>query len=169
MAEVAKSPEGWVDITVIAKFNKVKGLVPDEDATVIADALRYSNFLEVSADSTTVRRPGLVKKAVTLGGSEFTTRDEVISHARELIALGDTAEGGALPEGAHAFIDSLLELHDKKAEKRGEGEYTFKVGRNPDHPDTACFVIKRADGAEVRVPALVRCRQPLPLPSPLLR
>ena len=54
MAEVAKSPEGWVDITVIAKFNKVKGLVPDEDATVIADALRYSNFLEVSADSTTI-------------------------------------------------------------------------------------------------------------------
>ena len=79
MAEVAKSADGWVDLTVIAKFNKVKGLVPTEDVATIADALRYSNFLEVSADGLTVRRPGLVKKAVTLGGNEFTTRDEVRS------------------------------------------------------------------------------------------
>jgi hypothetical protein len=64
MAEVAKSGEGWVEIATIANFNKVKQLVPSQEVSVVADALGFSNFLEVSEDGLSVRRPGLVKKAV---------------------------------------------------------------------------------------------------------
>ena len=60
--------------------------MPSQDVGVIADALRYSSFLLVSEDGTNVRRPGLVKKTVKLGTTEFQSRDEVISFARSLIA-----------------------------------------------------------------------------------
>ena len=157
MAEVAKSEEGWVGLSVIANFNKVKGLVPDGSVTTIAEALSFSNFLEVSADGASVRRPGIVKKTVKLGTLEFHSRDEVVTHARALIAEGDAAEGGAVNEDGQAFVTSLLELHEKAAEKRGEGEFTIKVGRNPDFPDTSCFVIARADGTEVSAPRHTPC------------
>ena len=35
MAEVAKSEEGWVDLTTIANFNKVKQMVPSQDLSLI--------------------------------------------------------------------------------------------------------------------------------------
>ena len=80
MAEVAKSEEGWVELSTIANFNKVKQMVPSQELPVIADALGFSTFLEVSDDGLKVRRPGLVKKKVKLGALEFTSRDEVVTH-----------------------------------------------------------------------------------------
>lgn len=153
MAEVAKSEEGWVDLTIITNFNKVKGLVPTMDIAIIADALRHSNILEVNADATQVRRPGLVKKNVKLGELEFSSREEVVTHARSLIAEGGAAENGAISADGQAFVTGLLELHDKAAEKKGDGEFSIKVGKNPQYPDTSCFVIVRADGSEVRARA----------------
>ena len=57
-AEAAKSPEGWVDISVIATFKRIKQLVPSGEAETIAEALQGSSFLDLSEDRTKVRRPG---------------------------------------------------------------------------------------------------------------
>ena len=43
----------------------------------------------------------------------------------------------------------ILAHHANKAEKEGCGVAKVKVGRNPSHPDTSCFVIVRTDGSEV--------------------
>ena len=32
-------------------------------------------------------------------------------------------------------------------EKKGAGVKAIKVGRNPEHPDTSCFVVERSDGS----------------------
>ena len=148
-AEVAKSEEGWVGLSVIAGFNKVKSLVPDGSIETIASALRYSNFLAVSDDGASVRRPGVVRKAVTLGGLEFNSREEVILYARGLIAEGDAAKDGAISAEGQAFVLGLLDLHDKADEKKGSGVKLVKVGRNPAYPDTSCFVVQRTDDSTV--------------------
>ena len=164
MAEVAKSDEGWVNLTVIAAFNKIKGLVPDQDLAVIADALRLSNILEVSEDGNSVRKPGTVKKVVSLGGMDFSSRDEVVTYARGLIAEGDAAEGGAIGAEGQAFVTDVLKLHDKADEKMGSGIKHIKVGRNPDFPDTSCFVIVRKDDTEVDFSYIKCLNKVFPLP-----
>ena len=148
-AEVAKSEDGWVDISVLAGFNRIKTLVPSQEVSAVADILKLSNHLELSEDGARVRRPGIVKKSVKLGGMEFKSRDEVVSYARQLIAEGDAATDGAIPTEGQEFVKALLDLHDKAAEKRGDGVERIKVGRNPDFPDTSCFVVARVDGSEV--------------------
>jgi hypothetical protein len=165
MAEVAKSEEGWVGIATIAKFNKVKSLVPTEDVATVADALRYSNFLEVSEDGTLVRRPGTVKKVVKLGSIEFNSRDEVITYARGLIAEGDAAKDGAIPSEGQEFVKALLELHDKAEEKKGPGIEAIRVGRNPEFPETSCFVVARTDGSVVDFSYLKCLGKVFPLPA----
>ena len=99
-----------MNLTIIAGFNKVKGLVPDMDTSVIADALRHSNILEVSEDGKSVRKPGTVKKVVSLGGMDFSSRDEVVTYARGLIAEGDAAEDGAISAEGQTFVTDVLKL-----------------------------------------------------------
>jgi len=164
MAEVAKSEEGWVGLSVIAGFNKIKGLVPTQDVATIAEAVKYSNILEVSEDGLSIRKPGTVKKAVPLGGMDFGSRDEVITYARGLIAEGDAAADGAINADGQAFVTDLLKLHDKADEKMGAGIKCIKVGRNPDHPDTSCFVVKRKDDTEVDFSYLKCLNKIFPLP-----
>ena len=52
MAEVAKSSEGWVDLSVIANFNKVKSHIPSRDVAVLAAvaARQRPNFVIMLAD-----------------------------------------------------------------------------------------------------------------------
>jgi len=164
MAEVAKSEEGWVSLSVIAGFNKIKGLVPNQDLAVIANAIKYSNILEVSEDDQSIRRPGTVKKVVPLGGMDFGSRDEVITYARGLIAEGDASDGGAISAEGQAFVKDLLKLHDKCDEKMGQGIASIKVGRNPDYPETSCFMVKRTDDTEVDFSYLKCLNKIFPLP-----
>ena len=147
-AECAKSTEGWVDLAVIMSFNRIKQLLPSGSADELADALRASKILIVAEDGKAVRRPDGGKKAVTLGGVEYTSRDEVISHARGLIAAGSAAEGGVIDEAGQAFVQDIFSYHEKKAEKEGVGVASIKVGRNPAFPDTSCFVLVRTDETE---------------------
>lgn len=164
MAEVAKSDEGWVGLSVIAGFNKVKGLVPDMDLKVIADALRHSNILEVSEDGNNVRKPGTIKKTVSLGGMDFSSRDEVVTYARGLIAEGDAAEDGAISAEGQTFVKEVLKLHEKADEKTGPGVKRIKVGRNPDFPETSCFVVVRTDDTEVDFSYIKCLNKVFPLP-----
>ena len=164
MAEVAKSEEGWVGLSVIAGFNKIKGLVPTQDVATIAAAVKYSNILEVSEDGLNLRKPGTVKKVVPLGGMEFGSRDEVITYARGLIAEGDAADDGAINADGQAFVTDLLKLHDKADEKMGAGIKCIKVGRNPEYPDTSCFMVKRKDDTEVDFSYLKCLNKIFPLP-----
>jgi len=147
-AECAKTEEGWVDVSVIASFNRIKQLLPDEAGRngAIADALRESKSLIVSDDGSKVRRPDGGKTVVTLGGVEFPTREEVISHARGLIS--SAGEGGKLSDDAQAFVRDIFAHHGSKTEKEGAGIASFKVGRNPAFPDTMCFVLVRVDETE---------------------
>lgn len=55
-AETAKTKEQWVNISVMATFNRMKALVPSLDLAVITAALRDSTVLEVSEDGNSVRR-----------------------------------------------------------------------------------------------------------------
>ena len=116
MAEVAKSEEGWVALSVIASFNKIRQLVPTADVAVIAAALKDSEMLDVSEDGKSVRRPHLKPRSVTLGGVEYRSREEVVSHARELIATGEKADGGALSTDAQNFVTDLLNYHERASE-----------------------------------------------------
>ncbi|GAM19144.1 hypothetical protein SAMD00019534_023190 [Acytostelium subglobosum LB1] len=52
--EVAKNPNGFVNIDIIASFNKMKTLTLD--LQLVSDALKSSKKLEVSEDGKTVRR-----------------------------------------------------------------------------------------------------------------
>ena len=147
MAEIAKDEAGFVDLSVIAGFNRIKQLLPSGSVEALAEALKASKVLVLSDDSTKVRRPDSGRKKVTLGGTEFGTRDEVIAHARALIASGSAADG-KLEDAAVAFVKDIFAHHEKKAEKEGAGLATFKVGRNPAYPETSCFVIVRTDDTE---------------------
>ena len=145
--------------------NKIKQLVPDGDVPHHAACLTGSTVLEVSADGKEVRRPGLVRKSVTLGGKEYKGRDEVVTAARALIATGSAAEGGALPEEGQAFIKDLLGYHERSADKVGCG-LASKVGRNPEHPDTNCFVLVPADATEADFSYLKCLDKIYPTPTP---
>lgn len=54
--KVADNPEGWVDISVLLTFNRLKKIT--EDAAAIADAMDKSNkgYVQVSEDRTKLRR-----------------------------------------------------------------------------------------------------------------
>lgn len=54
--KVADSPEGWVDISVLITFNRLKKIT--EDAAAIANAMDKSNkgYVQVSEDRTKIRR-----------------------------------------------------------------------------------------------------------------
>ncbi|KOO34185.1 RNA helicase [Chrysochromulina tobinii] len=54
--EISKDDDGWVDLTVIAGFNRIKQLLPSGSVVALAEALKASKQLAVSEDSTKVRR-----------------------------------------------------------------------------------------------------------------
>jgi len=148
IAETAKTPEQWINLATIASFNRMKALNPSLDLAILTRALKDSTALELSEDSTQVRREvGRWQKAI--GGKMFGSRQEVMAYARSLIAEGGAAEGGAIPEEGQAFVTALLHNHANPAEKIGSGVASVKVGCNPEYPDTKCFVIVRTDGTEV--------------------
>ena len=147
-AESAKSKEQWVDLATIASFNRMKALVPSLDLSAIARALKPSTEVEVSEEQDKVRR-ATSRWQHTLGGVTYTTREDVVTYARSLIAEGSAVEGGALSEEAQKFVTDLLAHHANPAEKTGPGIQSVKVGFNPEFPDTKCFVLVRNDGTEV--------------------
>ena len=146
--ETAKSPDQWVNISVLATFNRMKVLVPSLDLKVIADALRSSTEVEVSEDGAKVRRTKS-RWDKMLGGVSFGGRQEMVTYAKGLIEAGKTAPDGELSKEAQAFVLDLLKFHANPAEKEGAGVKAVKVGCNPEFPDTSCFVIVRVDGTEV--------------------
>ena len=145
--ETAKSPEQWVNISVLSTFNRMKVLVPSLDLAVIADALKTSTAVEVSEDGTKVRRTKS-RWDKMLGGVSFGGRQEMVTYAKGLIEAGKTAPDGELSNEAQAFVLDLLKFHASPAEKEGAGVKAVKVGCNPEFPDTSCFVIVRVDGTE---------------------
>jgi lupus La protein len=53
---IRESQDGWIDLALIASFNRIKRF--DVDVTTLADAIRnWSSMLEVSDDGQRVRRP----------------------------------------------------------------------------------------------------------------
>lgn len=56
IGKVAETPEGWVDISVLLTFNRLKSIT--EDAKVVADTMRKSpnGTVEVNEDGSKVRR-----------------------------------------------------------------------------------------------------------------
>ncbi len=143
--EMAKDDE-WVELKVIATFNRMKVLVPSLDLATIVDAIRNSANLEVCEEKMRVRRAASRrgKKEATLGGKTYTSRDELLTHARGLLAKDAT-----LDEAATAFLKDLLGYHATPSEKIGCGVASFKAGCNPKFPETRCFVIVRTDGTEI--------------------
>lgn len=144
-AEMTKTaPENWVDISVLSSFNRMKVILPSGDVAEVAAALKGSEVVEVSPCGKKVRRfPHLLKKEVTLGGKKFTSRSEVISHARPMLE-----KGGELSEEDATFVKDLLSHHANAATKVGPGIKSIKAGCNPKWPDTKCFVLSRTDGTE---------------------
>lgn len=158
-AETAKSKEQWINISVLATFNRMKALVPSLDLQVIADALKDSTSLEVSEDGSKVRRE-LTRWQRTLGGVVYTGRNEVVTKAKELMEEGKAAEGGAISEEGQKFVLDLLQAHADPKSKEGPGVKAVKVGCNPEFPDTKCFVLERVDGSEVDFSYLKCVRRP---------
>jgi hypothetical protein len=75
-AETAKTKEQWVNISVMATFNRMKALVPSLELAIITAALRDSKVLEVSEDGASVRREKS-RWEKTIGGAVYTGRQEV--------------------------------------------------------------------------------------------
>ena len=82
--ETSKSPEQWVNISILATFNRMKVLVPSLDLKVIADAVKASAEVEVSEDGVKVRR-AKVRWDKQLGGVSFSGRQEMVTYAKGLI------------------------------------------------------------------------------------
>merc|ERR1719469_1601009 len=148
-AETAKTKEQWVNISVMATFNRMKALVPSLDLALISAALRDSTVLEVSEDGSSVRREkSRWEKAI--GGAMYSGRQEVMARAKAIIEEGKASSPeGEISEEAQAFVLDLLKSHANPAEKIGAGVKVVKVGSNPEFPDTKCFVIERVDGSVV--------------------
>lgn len=53
-AELAKSPEGWIPLSILTSFNRLKSL--SIDLTLIASSLKSSELVEVNEDGSCVRR-----------------------------------------------------------------------------------------------------------------
>lgn len=91
-AEASKDPQGFVDISILASFNRIKQITTD--ANLILEALRTSSQLEVSADGKKVRRI-----------APLPTED---------VALKRTLYAKPFPEDA--TIESLTEFFSKYGE-----------------------------------------------------
>ena len=96
-----------------------------------------------------------------------TGRDGTMWLAQWNTMLRKTAASGALPAEGEAFIKDLLGYHERSAEKMGCGLASVKVGKNPEHPDTSCFVLVRTDESEADFSYLKCLDQIFPNPHPI--
>mmetsp|Transcript_11438 Transcript_11438/g.27153 ORF Transcript_11438/g.27153 Transcript_11438/m.27153 type:complete len:351 (-) Transcript_11438:23-1075(-) len=92
LQHVKKSPQGWVNLNLIARFKRMKALTTS--VPTIAEALQNSEFLVVSSDGKAVRRKNPLPKI-----------DEAEASSRTVVAEN-------LPAEAHG-IDALTELFSK--------------------------------------------------------
>ncbi|KAK9842077.1 hypothetical protein WJX81_007402 [Elliptochloris bilobata] len=74
MKQLSRSPEGWVPLKVLAKFNRVKALLGGRGSavTVLAAALATSEALEVSPERARVRRRAPLPKVAPRAALERT-------------------------------------------------------------------------------------------------
>eukprot|EP01104_Vermistella_antarctica_P001211 TRINITY_DN11270_c0_g1_i1.p1 TRINITY_DN11270_c0_g1~~TRINITY_DN11270_c0_g1_i1.p1 ORF type:complete len:389 (-),score=151.57 TRINITY_DN11270_c0_g1_i1:78-1244(-) len=91
--KIAEGENGFVAITVLTTFNRLKVL--SEDIPTIASALKDSEVVEVSEDGTKVRRKGEVtelskeeglSRSIYMKGFKPATNDCTIEHVKELLA-----------------------------------------------------------------------------------
>lgn len=63
LEQINKDPNGWVDLKLIANFNRVKQL--SQDMKVITKSLKHSHIVELSEDKSKLRRKNPLPKEDT--------------------------------------------------------------------------------------------------------
>jgi hypothetical protein len=138
--QMDKDPNKFVNISVLATFNKLKALTTD--INVLANALRKSNKLTVSEDNEKVRPNNPSSRAIL--DKTFADREELQAFFKTI--LYKYAKDEILREEDRKYVEALLQYHTNKDAKIGCGIQDIKLGNAIGYDDTLCFVIVRTDG-----------------------
>jgi len=149
--EISKDPEGYVPISVLTTFNKLKAMTTDVE--YIANVLRNSKSVIVSPDGkavkTSVRVPLLEgpKPSVTIVDKTFNSKDEMWIFFNQILLK--YKQGENIEDKDKEYLTELIKFHEKASEKIGVGIESMRVGVaiGFDEP-SICFILKRTDGTE---------------------
>lgn len=114
---VTSSPEGWVSLDTLLKFNRLRALSPDK--SIVAAALRQSKeLLEVDAAGENVRR---IKQLGSRAGAQYRTvfADGIPVDLNDPLAEIEKLFGEA---GKIEFVKLFYEAAAATANGSGEGE-----------------------------------------------
>jgi len=167
--EITTNPQGFVPLTVLITFNKLKALSTDID--YISKVLKESKVLLLSEDGKSVKTPDSlpefeemikVNKPTSLQflDKTFEYKVEIKSFFHDI--LYSHSEGEFLDDKETAYIIELLKYHQKSSEKIGNGVDKIKIGKSPQHLDSRCFIIIRKDNSEVDF-SYMKCIGEIPL------
>ena len=123
-----------------ATFQRIEG---DELLQFWKDHGSHYDMCNQQAKGRKDKKPS--KSQLKFGGKIFPSSAKVKTYIKSLLSA--TKEGATVDPQYHNFLLDVLRLHPEFEGKSRDLKH-FAVGRHPEHPESKCFFIVRADGSQ---------------------